>query len=193
MELNKKGSKFAQPEPKWQPEAISAKTMFAGLSILAAACFSAVYVQRGIDGSSTPSLMGFVTMIMVGGSVAYCLEKIITKVFFHKNKVQPLATEYDELDQYLKRPSLELQKEIEASLVNEPEALTNEDAGAIEVSTWPKTGSVKELRERLKEPRSKADFYVRLIRHLVMVGQIEDPKMTDEELTAYYFKNDQLQ
>lgn len=84
MESNKKESKFAVAEPKWQPEKSSPKQIISGLLILMVACFCAVYVRSGIDKSSEPSLLGFIIMLLVGVSVAYCLQKVVSWFFFKK-------------------------------------------------------------------------------------------------------------
>ncbi len=84
MDTNKKESKFAVSEPKWQPEKSSAKEIVLGLLILMVAIFCAVYFQLGIDKSSEPSLLGLAGMVVVGVSVAYCLQKVFFWFFFKK-------------------------------------------------------------------------------------------------------------
>lgn len=81
MDTNQKRDKFAKPEPKWQPEKHSAKEIISGTFILIVAGFCAVYVQLGIDKSTEPSPLGFIIMILVGFSVAYCLGKIVSWFF----------------------------------------------------------------------------------------------------------------
>ena len=93
--------------------------------------------------------------------------------------------------EYLERPALELQKELEntfyqkrsedqsiARIVNADQISEGEVPDTDKV-TMPKTGSVEEMQRRLQTPEAKARLAERLTNHLIRVGQI---KVSPEEV-----------
>lgn len=98
----------------------------------------------------------------------------------------------EKIDERFKKPAIELQKELEEKWAKKNEATDINTKEELKRKMRPvrEKGTAEWLRKELEKPESKANLYVRLVKHLVMVGQIPDPNMTDDELIADYLKGE---